>query len=141
MYHPQQPKPGMSVSGWQNKHMPGSAVKNPSTKATPQNHETRAANVTYSSNDVHRTFRKIRKSPNRFRVSRPAFRPLFAKTPNTTNRTNNWWAQRPTNRPLGLRANTPAQKHHQQFTIVSPVPPPTAQSAAHLCFSRMSLGV
>jgi hypothetical protein len=76
-------------------YMPGAAGKTLAQKTTPQIQDIWAATITNSSNDVYRTFRKIRKSPNRFRVFRPAFSTRFAKTPNTTNITNEWWCKEP----------------------------------------------
>ena len=92
----------MPISGWQNKHMPGTAGKTPAQKTTPQSQETWTANVTNSSNDDYRTFRKIRKSPNRFRVFRPALSTRFAKTPNPSPKTS------PKTRPLA-RGSRPSR--------------------------------
>ena len=92
-------KPGLPVSGLQNKSMPGTADKNLRPKATqPKTRpgglqftktpsstnrtNTWKPNVTNSSNDASRMLRNIGKSPNRLRVFRPAFGPRLAKTPN-----------------------------------------------------------
>ena len=120
----------MPLSGWQNKNICLELRVIPQLKNNPTNSRHLGCQCHKLVKRCLPNVSQNKKIPKPFSCFPPCLQHTICKDTQHDQYNKQVVMQRTTNKPLGLTLKTPEQKHHQQFTIVSTVPPPTAQTWA-----------